>query len=270
VTSRTSGLRCRLCGHTIGAAPVHVCEECFGPLEIVYDSAAQQASISRAHIEARPPNLWRYRELLPLDGEPRVGRDVGFTPLVPAPRLGRELGIDDLWIKNDAVNHPTLSFKDRVVAIAVKPRTRVRSHGGRLCTRLTTLDDEVAARCAETHAAGRRLIYLGRVDRTGASVRLAAIGPDHPGWTLCGTENLVAIVSDRYAHLPLVVRGPGAGPDVTAAGLLADILRAQAETHDRPLCAVPGHRQPAEQTVDLLPPWTDTAPVVVTAAAAQR
>jgi threonine synthase len=63
--------------------------------------------------------MWRYRELLPLDGEPKVGRDVGFTPLVPAPRLGDALGIDDLWIKNDSVNHPTLSFKDRVVGVAV-------------------------------------------------------------------------------------------------------------------------------------------------------
>lgn len=132
--------------------------------------------------------------------------------------------------------------------------------------RLATLDDEVAARCAETRAAGRRLVYLGRVDRTGASVRLAAIGPDHPAWTLSGTENLVAIASDRYADLPLVVRGPGAGPDVTAAGLFADILRAQAETHDRPLHAVPGHRQQAEQGIEQSPPASYTAPDVVTAA----
>jgi threonine synthase len=98
---------------------VHVCEECFGPLEVTYDEDRQKASLSRTAIETRPQNLWRYRELLPLDGEPRVGRDVGFTPLVRAPRLGQAIGIDDLWIKNDAVNHPTLSFKDRVVAVAI-------------------------------------------------------------------------------------------------------------------------------------------------------
>lgn len=119
MAATTSGLRCRLCGYTIDAAPVHVCEECFGPLEVVYDSAARLTPLTRALIEARPPNLWRYRELLPLDDEPRIGRDVGFTPLVRAERLGHELGIDDLWIKNDAVNHPTLSFKDRVVAVAI-------------------------------------------------------------------------------------------------------------------------------------------------------
>lgn len=118
VTARASNLRCRLCGHAIEPAPVHVCEECFGPLEVVYDGAVAR-TLTRAAIEARPPNLWRYRELLPLDSEPRVGHDVGFTPLVRARRLGRALGIEDLWIKNDAVNHPTLSFKDRVVAVAI-------------------------------------------------------------------------------------------------------------------------------------------------------
>ena len=112
-------LRCRLCGHTVEAGPVHVCEECFGPLEVVYDDVAVTRTLKRDVIASRPPNLWRYRELLPLDGDPQVGREVGFTPLVRAPRLGDLLGIDDLWIKNDAVNYPTLSFKDRVVAVAV-------------------------------------------------------------------------------------------------------------------------------------------------------
>jgi threonine synthase len=112
-------LRCRLCGHTVATAPIHVCEECFGPLEVVYDDVAVRATLTRASIAARPPNLWRYRELLPLIGDPAVGQDVGFTPLVRAPRLGAALGIDDLWLKNDAVNYPTLSFKDRVVAVAI-------------------------------------------------------------------------------------------------------------------------------------------------------
>ncbi|HEY0808652.1 MAG TPA: threonine synthase [Longimicrobiales bacterium] len=112
-------LRCRLCGHTVTAAPIHVCEECFGPLEVVYDDDVVRTRLTRATITARPPNIWRYRELLPLTREPRVGQEVGFTPLVRAPRLGAELGIDDLWLKNDAVNYPTLSFKDRVVAVAI-------------------------------------------------------------------------------------------------------------------------------------------------------
>ena len=111
--------------------------------------------------------------------------------------------------------------------------------------RLATLDDDIALRCADVHAAGRRLVYLGRVDRSGASVRLEAIGPEHPCWSLRGTENLVSIVSDRYATLPLVVRGPGAGPEVTAAGVFADVLRARAEACDRPLHAARDRRPDA-------------------------
>jgi threonine synthase len=86
---------------------------------VVYDDAAVRRTLTRAVIASRPPNLWRYRELLPLEHAPQVGLDVGFTPLIRAKRLGLQLGIEDLWIKNDAVNHPTLSFKDRVVAVAI-------------------------------------------------------------------------------------------------------------------------------------------------------
>jgi threonine synthase len=111
-------LECRLCGQTVPLAPVHVCDQCFGPLEVVRveDGAV---GLTRATIESRRPNLWRYRELLPLLESPRIGVDVGFTPLIPAPRLGEAIGIDDLWIKNDSVSHPSLSFKDRVVAMAI-------------------------------------------------------------------------------------------------------------------------------------------------------
>ena len=119
MSTLSNSLRCRLCGHTVEAAPVHVCEECFGPLEVVYNEGAIAATVSRGRIFSRAKNIWRYRELLPLTGPPRVGLDVGFTPLVRAERLGAALGIDELWVKNDAVNHPTLSFKDRVVAIAI-------------------------------------------------------------------------------------------------------------------------------------------------------
>jgi threonine synthase len=100
-------------------APVHVCEFCFGPLEIAYDKQAIAGSISRELITSRPTNLWRYRELLPLNEPPKVGLDVGFTPLVAAPRLAHALGLEELWVKNDSVSYPTLSFKDRVVAMAI-------------------------------------------------------------------------------------------------------------------------------------------------------
>jgi threonine synthase len=113
------GLRCRECGENYPQAPRHVCESCFGPLEIEYDYEAIRRSLSREKIARRERNLWRYRELLPIDGEPRVGLYSGFTPLVRARRLGAALGIKELYLKDDSINHPTFSYKDRVVSVAI-------------------------------------------------------------------------------------------------------------------------------------------------------
>ena len=117
--SYVTGLRCRLCRTTYPEQPVAICEECFGPLEVEYDYEALARVISRERIIARPPTMWRYWELLPLTAPPRVGIETGYTPLIPAPRLGEALGLKNLYIKNDGVCHPTLSFKDRVVAISL-------------------------------------------------------------------------------------------------------------------------------------------------------
>src|SRR5690348_2056811 len=114
-----TGLQCRECGQSYPQEPLHVCDTCFGPLEIQYDYERIKKSISRATIAAREHNLWRYRELLPIDGEPRVGLYSGFTPLVRAHRLGSVLGVEQLYIKDDSVNHPTFSYKDRVVSVAI-------------------------------------------------------------------------------------------------------------------------------------------------------
>ena len=113
------GLKCRECGRPYPATPLHVCEFCFGPLEVDYDYAAISRALSHQTITAGPPNMWRYRALLPVDGEITVGRHCGFTPLVRARNLGKALGLTHLYVKNDTVSHPTLSFKDRVVAVAV-------------------------------------------------------------------------------------------------------------------------------------------------------
>jgi threonine synthase len=94
----------------------YVCDKCLGPLEPVYDYAA--IGLTRDIIERRPKNLWRYRELLPIMGEPRTGFHSGYTPLVRCTRLAERLGIRELYIKDDSVNHPTLSYKDRVVSVA--------------------------------------------------------------------------------------------------------------------------------------------------------
>lgn len=116
--SYVKGLKCRECGREYPKEPLHVCEYCFGPLEVTYNYADIKKGLNRALLERRPPTMWRYRELLPLDGEPTVGLQVGFTPFFRARNLEQALGVKELYIKNDAVNHPTLSFKDRVVAVA--------------------------------------------------------------------------------------------------------------------------------------------------------
>jgi threonine synthase len=117
--SFVTGLQCRECGQQYPQAPFHVCELCFGPLEIQYDYPAIAAAINRETIASREPNLWRYRELLPIDGEPVVGLYSGFTPLVRAERLAEALGVKELYVKDDSVNHPSFSYKDRVVSVAI-------------------------------------------------------------------------------------------------------------------------------------------------------
>ena len=119
VADHVLGLKCRLCGKVYPKSPINFCTDDFGPLEVAYDYEKIKPTISRAKIAARGRNMWRYRELLPLDGEPTVGPQVGCTPLVRADRLADALGVEKLWVKNDAVNFPTLSFKDRVVAVAL-------------------------------------------------------------------------------------------------------------------------------------------------------
>jgi threonine synthase len=117
--SFVTGLQCRECGQEYPQEPLHVCELCFGPLEIRYDYPAIAAKINRDTIASRERNLWRYRELLPIDGEPRVGLYSGFTPLVRAERLAKALGVLELYVKDDSVNHPSFSYKDRVVSVAI-------------------------------------------------------------------------------------------------------------------------------------------------------
>ena len=114
---RIVGLRCRNCGRAEASGPNYVCPACFGPLEVAYDLELVGRLVDRAAIAARPPGIWRYLELLPVAEPPARGLTVGSTPLIAADRLGPTLGIDRLWIKDDTRN-PTLSFKDRAVAIA--------------------------------------------------------------------------------------------------------------------------------------------------------
>jgi threonine synthase len=111
-------LRCHLCGTTFPASALWVCDQCLGPLEVTYDYTAIAATVTRDLIASRAKNLWRYREFLPIEKDPLTGLHSGFTPLVRADRLAKRLGVRELYVKDDSVNHPTCSYKDRVVSVA--------------------------------------------------------------------------------------------------------------------------------------------------------
>jgi threonine synthase len=144
-------LRCRECGRTWGNQPRNICDDCFSPLEVTYDYDAARASISRKGITERAPNMWRYAELLPLPRAFEPALPVGFTPLLQAPRLGAKLGgkfaAQNVYIKNDAVCLPTLSFKDRVVAVALA-QARDFNFNTVSCSSTGNLANAVAAHAA--------------------------------------------------------------------------------------------------------------------------
>jgi len=140
-------LKCRECGREYPLTATHVCEFDFGPLEVAYDYDRIRKSLTRSAVATRPQTMWRFRELLPIAGEPTVGTEVGFTPLIKADRLAKRLGVRECWVKNDAVNHPTLSFKDRVVSVAL---SRSRELGFKVvaCASTGNLANSVAANAA--------------------------------------------------------------------------------------------------------------------------
>ncbi|HEX6476153.1 MAG TPA: threonine synthase [Acidimicrobiales bacterium] len=141
------GLRCRECARVYPAEALHVCDYCFGPLEVTYDYEAIADHVSVGSIAAGPDTIWRYADLLPVEAEaPSVDLGAGFTPLVRADRLAAELGLGELWVKNDTVN-PTGSFKDRVVSVAL---TKARQLGFKVaaCASTGNLANAVAAHAA--------------------------------------------------------------------------------------------------------------------------
>ena len=141
------GLRCRDPTRADSISPIHVCEFCFGPLEVVYQYDKIKGNLTRGKIEERPKSMWRYKELLPVDNNPTIGTNVGFTPLIKSEGLAKVLGVKELYLKNDAVNHPTLSFKDRVVSVAL---SKAKEFGFRIvaCASTGNLANSVAALAA--------------------------------------------------------------------------------------------------------------------------
>lgn len=142
------GLRCRECGHHYPKEALYVCEFCFGSLEVEYDYEGIGKMLNREVIEGREKNMWRYKELLPLEKEPTDGFNTGFTPLFKAEKLGKKIGIKGLYIKDDTVNHPSLSFKDRVVAVALS-RAKELGFSVVACASTGNLANSLAAQSAQ-------------------------------------------------------------------------------------------------------------------------
>ena len=151
------GLRCRECGREFPAKAIFVCEYCFGSLEVDYDYQAIHSRLTRSLIQSRPASIWRYRELLPIDGDPTVGFHTGMTPFFRADRLAHALGVKELYIKDDSVCHPTLSFKDRVVSVALS-RAKELGFDTAACASTGNLANAVAALSA--HAGMKRTIFI--------------------------------------------------------------------------------------------------------------
>jgi len=165
-----TGLRCRECGRQYPAEALHVCDFCFGPLEVDYDYERIAAAISPERIAQGPRTIWRYSDLLPVEDATPVDLGAGFTPLVRADRLAAELGLGELWIKDDTVN-PTGSFKDRVVSVAL---TKARQLGFKVaaCASTGNLANSVAAHAAR---AGMASIVLIPEDLEAAKVTMTAV-----------------------------------------------------------------------------------------------
>ncbi|MBS1852302.1 MAG: threonine synthase [Acidobacteria bacterium] len=140
-------LRCRECGKAWGNQPRSICDDCFSPLEVSYDYDALRSRVSRESIAQGPPSMWRYSGLLPLPENYQPSLPTGFTPLLRAPHLAKRLGAKNLYVKNDAVCLPTLSFKDRVVAVAL---ANAKAFGFEVvsCSSTGNLANSVAAQAA--------------------------------------------------------------------------------------------------------------------------
>jgi threonine synthase len=169
------GLKCRECGREYPAEPSHVCEFCFGPLEVEYDYDAIASVLTREKIQSGPCSIWRYAELLPVSLDaPRVDLGVGFTPLVKADNLGRTLGLKNLYLKNDTQN-PTFSFKDRVVSVAL---TRAKEFGYTVaaCASTGNLANSVAAHAAKAGMAS--YVFIPADLEQGKILTTAVYGPN--------------------------------------------------------------------------------------------
>jgi threonine synthase len=194
-------LKCNECGKRFGNQPLSGCPDCLAPLEIAYDLEAVRGVFTREAIAAGPANIWRYASLLPIPDGFQPDLPVGFTPLVKATNLGKRIGASNLYVKNDAVCFPTLSFKDRVVSVALANAQRfgfkvvgasstgnlansVAAQAARLGLKASILvpADLEAAKILNTQVYGARLIRIdGNYDHVN---RLCTLIADEYNWGL--------------------------------------------------------------------------------------
>lgn len=153
---RLKSLKCRECGSEYPLEARHVCEFCFGPLEVDYDYDVIKTLMTHESIAKGPASIWRYAALLPVVGEPKVNLEAGFTPLVRAERLAKKLGIKELYLKNDTAN-PTWSFKDRVVSVALSRAVEL-GFDTAACASTGNLANSVAAHAA--HAGLKCYVFI--------------------------------------------------------------------------------------------------------------
>src|SRR5213592_4856918 len=190
-------LRCRNCGADRAAGPVSICEQCLGPLDPVYEPRRRLPN--RKAIAARPPSLWRYQEWLPFDGDPVLSLDSGFTPLVETPALARRLGVARAWVKNDTVCHPSLSFKDRVVAAAINAAAAfgLDTIG---CASTGNLANAVAAHAARAGLKGGAWIFVPEDLEAGKVIGTSVYGARlvRVRGTYDDVNRLCAQVADRF------------------------------------------------------------------------
>jgi len=233
--SFAKNLRCRECGRVYPLDPMHVCEFCFGPLEVFYDYEALSRILTRERIERGPLSMWRYADLLPCAAETAVDIGTGYTPLVRAARLGRLLGLERLYVKNDCQN-PTWSFKDRVVSLAVT-KAREFEFDTLACASTGNLANSVAAHAAR---AGMDAVVFVPADlEQGKLIGSAVYGP-----TLVAVDGsydevnrLCSELSDKYpwAFVNINMRPYYAEGSKTLAYEVCEQLGWQAPDH----CIVP-------------------------------
>ncbi len=191
------GLKCRECGELYPREPLHVCSFCFGPLEVEYDYEAIKKGLTKDVITSRLKSMWRYKELLPLDGEPIVGVQTGFTPLIKANNLAKALGVKELYIKNDSVNYPTWSFKDRVVSVAIS-KSKEFGFDTVACATTGNLGNSVAALAAQ--AGLKSYIFMPANIEQGKIIGTLIYGPNVIGISgnYDGVNRLCSEIAGKY------------------------------------------------------------------------